>query len=76
MNTKMILLEAVKTLVEKGKFQTMTVQDILDEAEVSRATFYKYFRDKYDITNNYYVYYANKEILSRYDGHNWLFLIY
>ncbi len=38
----------VELLVEKG-FAEITVQDVLDRAHVSRATFYTHYRDKNDL---------------------------
>ncbi|MDD5747913.1 MAG: TetR/AcrR family transcriptional regulator [Actinomycetota bacterium] len=40
------ILEASKTVFEKKGYQKATVSDILDEAHVARATFYKYFPNK------------------------------
>ncbi len=71
MNPKKNLLNAVRNLSEKKLFEDITVQMILDEAEVSRGTFYKYYRDKYDLANAYYSEYVNEHILKRYDGGNW-----
>lgn len=40
---------ALMQLVERKPFEKITVQDILDETPVSRATFYKHYHDKYEI---------------------------
>ena len=32
----------------------ITVADIIAEADVSKATFYRYFHDKYDVMNSNY----------------------
>ncbi len=53
MRTRQIMLDAVKTLLEKHQIDDITVQDIVDEAGVARTTFYKYFSNKYDIVNAY-----------------------
>ena len=37
------------TLLSRKPFEKITVQDILDNTPVSRATFYKHFKDKYEI---------------------------
>lgn len=47
--THKAIISAFLILSEKMPFDKITVQDIMDEALVSRYTFYKHFRDKYDI---------------------------
>ncbi len=54
MDTKGIIIEAFRKLLTKHKFDDITVQNILDEAHCSRGTFYRHFKDKYDIMNYYY----------------------
>ncbi len=71
MNTKKMLFQAIEKLVGQKQFSKITVQDILDEAEVSRRTFYKYFHDKYDLANSFYENYVTNQILIHYDGSNW-----
>ncbi|MBR3178888.1 MAG: helix-turn-helix transcriptional regulator, partial [Clostridia bacterium] len=42
-------------LIRKAEFESLTVNDIVREAGISRATFYRHFRDKYDVMNfNYF----------------------
>lgn len=36
-------------LLEEKNFSAITVQDILDRALINRKTFYRYYRDKYDL---------------------------
>lgn len=43
-----ILLTAEEMFLQKG-IRSVTVENIVDEAKVSKATFYKYFRNKEDI---------------------------
>jgi AcrR family transcriptional regulator len=51
--TRLQLLEAMVTLsIEKG-FASVTVQDISARAMVNRATFYRYYQDKYDLLDQY-----------------------
>ncbi|MBO4446470.1 MAG: TetR family transcriptional regulator [Clostridia bacterium] len=49
--TKNDILVAFNVLAEKKGFERITVQMIADEAGISRATFYRYFKDKYDVMN-------------------------
>ena len=53
--TKEVILDAFNNLIEKKDFDKITVQMILDEAGVGRATFYRYFKDKYDVMNYNYM---------------------
>jgi AcrR family transcriptional regulator len=55
MKTREIIIEAAFRLFVERPFPEITVQDILDEAGVSRKTFYKYFRDKYELQEIYYL---------------------
>lgn len=43
------IIHAFITLLKQKPFEKITVQDILNETPVTRATFYAHFRDKYEI---------------------------
>lgn len=45
--------------MKANKPNKLTVQNILDEAHVSRSTFYSFFSDKYDVINYYFKSYAD-----------------
>lgn len=47
--TRDALGDALITLMHEKPFDSITVQDVLDLAEVSRSTFYTHFRDKDDL---------------------------
>lgn len=47
-NTKDILAESLRQLIQKMPFHSITIKKICDEAGVVRVTFYNYFVDKYD----------------------------
>ena len=47
--TRDALGDALITLMHEKSFDTITVQDVLDLAGVSRSTFYTHFRDKDDL---------------------------
>lgn len=47
--TRGLILEAFENLLPEKGFQSLTVQDITDKAEINRATFYAHFADKYDL---------------------------
>lgn len=47
--TDKAITSAFMQLLHSRPFEKITVQDILDETPVTRATFYAHFKDKYDI---------------------------
>lgn len=47
--TDKAIAQALISLLKVKPFEKITVQDILDETPVTRSTFYKHFRDKYEI---------------------------
>lgn len=47
--TRDALGDALVALIQEKPFDTITVQDVLDRAEVGRSTFYQHFRDKEDL---------------------------
>lgn len=47
--TNKMILESFFKLVEKKGYDSVTVQDIADEAMINRATFYAHFKDKQDL---------------------------
>jgi len=75
MQPKKYMLQAIKKLLKNRSIDSISVQDILREANVSRATFYKYFWDKYDLANAYYSEYVKENIMPQYDGSNWYDLL-
>ncbi len=48
---RITLAESLRILMQKKMFEKITIKNICDEAGVIRATFYKYFDDKYDCLN-------------------------
>ena len=48
------ILNAFNELSAKSDFESITVFQIVQKAGVSRATFYRWFRDKYDVMNYNY----------------------
>jgi AcrR family transcriptional regulator len=47
--TQRILHEALMTLMQEKRYENITVQDIIDRADVGRSTFYAHFQDKEDL---------------------------
>jgi AcrR family transcriptional regulator len=47
--TKELLRGALLALIQEKGYDRLTVQDIIDRADVGRSTFYAHFRDKEDL---------------------------
>ena len=47
--TKNAIHQAMTTLLKKKKFEALTVQDIIDEANIGRSTFYSHFETKEEL---------------------------
>ncbi|MCB0097425.1 MAG: TetR/AcrR family transcriptional regulator, partial [Caldilineaceae bacterium] len=47
--TRRALQDALLTLIVERRYDKITVQDILDRANVGRSTFYAHYRDKDDL---------------------------
>ena len=45
------ILDAFNRLITETDFQKISVEMIMAEASVSRSTFYRYFKDKYEVMN-------------------------
>lgn len=47
--TRQLLRDALLTLIQEEGFEALTVQDIIDRADVGRSTFYAHFMHKEDL---------------------------
>ena len=47
--TQRILHEALMSLMQEKRYDDITVQNIIDQADVGRSTFYAHFQDKEDL---------------------------
>lgn len=47
-----LICNAMIALLNEKDFYKITVQDILDTAEIQRATFYRYYKDKYEVVES------------------------
>lgn len=52
--TERDIIYAFNRLIARAGIEKITTQMIADEAGVGRATFYRYFKDKYDVLNRNY----------------------
>ena len=49
--TKQHIWQSFSTLIRTTPFDKITVEMIIRESKVSKSTFYRHFRDKYDVLN-------------------------
>ncbi len=54
LTTQDLLFKGITKLLQRQAIDKITVKDIINQAGVSRATFYRYYYDKYDLLNSYY----------------------
>lgn len=47
--TRHLLAEALLGLIQEKRYTAITVQDIIDRADIGRSTFYAHYRDKDDL---------------------------
>lgn len=47
--TKKLLRQALTRLMQQKEFQSITVTDVVREADINRGTFYAHYRDIYDL---------------------------
>lgn len=52
--TQRAIVDAFNRLIADRRFDQITAVEIAAEAGVSKATFYRYFKDKYDVMNRNY----------------------
>lgn len=57
--TRRLLHKALMSLVLEKKYEAITVQEILDRADVGRSTFYMHFQDKDELLFNGFQYLQN-----------------
>jgi AcrR family transcriptional regulator len=50
--TRKLLQDALVDLVSEKGLESVTIQDILDRANVGRSTFYTHFQDKYELLHS------------------------
>ena len=69
--TKEILAESFRELAESKSIDKITVQEIVNNCDYSTATFYRHFKDKYDLIAWDYAQKA-EEIMARLEGNKTL----
>ena len=68
--TKRVLAMSLKGLLNRRPLDGITIQDLVDDAEVSRKTFYYHFQDIYDLLEWTFIE-EGKRVLSGSDGGSW-----
>ncbi len=71
MNIKASIEKAAFELFSQRRFRDITVQDIIEKAECSRYTFYRYYSDKYELLYLYYTTYVTDLLMNEYQGDNY-----
>lgn len=52
--TKLKIANSMKELMKHNSLSRITVKDIVENCSLTRQTFYRYFKDKYDCVNWYF----------------------
>lgn len=63
--TRSLILQAFSDLLAEKGFESITVQDVTDKAQVNRATFYAHFPDKYALLDTFISQLFRQEIEKR-----------
>lgn len=58
--TRYIFAQSIKDIMGKRPLDKITVTDIVKHSGMTRQTFYRYFKDKYDLVNWYFEKLADK----------------
>ncbi|MFE4713242.1 TetR/AcrR family transcriptional regulator C-terminal domain-containing protein [Paenibacillus sp. NPDC056722] len=62
------LYNAIFDLMQDHRIDQISTDMILKKSDLSRATFYRYFKDKYDLMNWYYASYIKEELFHSEDS--------
>lgn len=74
--TKFLLAQSLQELMQKTPLEKISVNDIVEQAEVGRNTFYYHFEDKYDLVNWYFQAGATRFLLQRATYGTWQEILY
>lgn len=74
--TKFLLAHSLQELMQKTPLEKISVNDIVEQAQVGRNTFYYHFEDKYDLVNWYFQAGATRFLLQRAACGTWQEILY
>lgn len=74
--TRTEIINAFNRLIKKREFDQITSLDLAKEAGISKATFYRYFKDKYDVMNYNYKYLLDNCLKEATDYRDLFFRLY
>ena len=63
--TRALILQAFEGLLAEKNFESISVQDVTDKAQINRATFYAHFEDKYKLLDYWISQMFRREIEKR-----------
>src|SRR5687768_14001023 len=63
--TRKLILQSFNDLLAEKSFDSISVQDVTERAEINRATFYKHFVDKYALLDHWVEQQFRQEIETR-----------
>lgn len=65
LRTRRELFATMEKLLYEKRFEEITINDICDRALITRSTFYRYFKDKYDLTEGLIEYIGDRDLNKR-----------
>lgn len=71
MNSKLMFVESLENLLMKKKLDDIQVSEIVAGTSLSRKTFYRHFKDKYDLASWYFAQFYESSFGQVTDGVTW-----
>lgn len=73
--TREVIVESFRELLKNASFDHITIQDICDNCCISRMTFYRHFRDKYELMNWVYISQMRTTFNTNLDFSGWIVIM-
>lgn len=70
-NPEVFLYNGLNKLLQDKSIDKLTVRELIKESNVSKATFYRYYKDKYDLFNCNYKRILQKTLFRFNEGLSW-----